>query len=340
MRVGASFVQHHADLCAHPGRVAAGGCRTIEEIAEQRTLDPGVQQSLQHVGGVAAPAAAGIVGDVGQAHGGAAPFPPGGRRARDGLVERREACLEAIAFGPGELRELPGDLPGLRPRAVRQDRDSRFRRIGERESAQHRHHRQISGDVALPLDDHVGVRAARRQQRYRGSGDRHADEDLFEALAGEEPPHDGSRFAAALALVDVRVRAIGDDHVGAVHHALRDVGVEIDGRDDRLPGPDRLARERVECAVGVAVGGRDHRAVVADVYAIERSAPASNSRMRASVRSMNAESAGPPGSVAVTRIGTASHEPAAFMAAMKPGISPGMAGAAFAASASMASPSR
>ena len=84
------FVQHHTDLCAHPGRVAAGGCRTIEEIAEQRALDPGVQQPLHHVGGVAAPATAGIVGDVGQAHGGAAPFPPAAARARDGLVERRE----------------------------------------------------------------------------------------------------------------------------------------------------------------------------------------------------------------------------------------------------------
>ena len=51
-------------------------------------------------------------------------------------------------------------------------------------------------------------------------------------------------------------------------------------------------------------------------------------------------SAGPPGSVAVIMIGTGCHGPVAFMTLTKPGISDGIAGAGFAASVSIASPSK
>ena len=51
-------------------------------------------------------------------------------------------------------------------------------------------------------------------------------------------------------------------------------------------------------------------------------------------------STGPPGSVAVTMIGTGPHVPARSISAMKPGISAGIAGAGFAASATISSSTR
>ena len=229
----------------------------------------------------------GIVGDVGEAHRGRA------RRSRPASTARAIASSSDVRFTLKRSRSAHANsasferhLLRLRARAVGQDRNARFGRIGERESAEHRDDGKVRADVALAFDDHVGVRAARGQQRYGGCGDRHADERLLEALAGEEPPHDRRRLGAALAPVDVRVGAIGNDHVGAVDHALRDVGVQVDRRDDRAARPDGLARERVERAVGVAVGRRDHRAVVAHVDAVERSGVGEHARAcaRASLR--------------------------------------------------------
>ena len=78
------------------------------------------------------------------------------------------------------------------------------------------------------------------------------------------------RFQAALALVHVRVGAVGDDGVDRVHHARRQVGVRIAGGDDRHPRPHQRADRLQPVAVQVRCRRADAGPVRRDEQPVQR----------------------------------------------------------------------
>jgi hypothetical protein len=97
-------------------------CRvSVDEITQKRTLDIRAEQALQDVGGVAAPAAAGIVRDVSEAHCRAASRASSRDGAIDCIIERGQPDLEAFALGPRKLREREREFLGLWTRSISQD---------------------------------------------------------------------------------------------------------------------------------------------------------------------------------------------------------------------------
>ena len=77
------------------------------------------------------------------------------------------------------------------------------------------------------------------------------------------------RFLAALDIVHVRVRAVADDEIRLLDHALGDVAVKVEGNDDASLDAGNLARECDHLAIGVVAIGRDHGAMIGDVDGIE-----------------------------------------------------------------------
>ena len=81
------------------------------------------------------------------------------------------------------------------------------------------------------------------------------NECFLQALAGKQAPQQRGGFGAALAAVNVRVGAVGDDRIGARHHPVGDIRVQIDRRHHRPVRADCVARERVERSVRIGVRG-------------------------------------------------------------------------------------
>ena len=68
----------------------------------------------------------------------------------------------------------------------------------------------------------------------------------------------------------MRVRAVADKGVDRIDHAVRHVGVQVEGRDDRHVRPDDAAHQFEQHAFRIVLLGRHRRAVGADIDAVER----------------------------------------------------------------------
>ena len=88
--------------------------------------------------------------------------------------------------------------------------------------------------------------------------------------AGEQVAQHGGRLGAALAHVEMRVGAVADEGVDQIDHAVRDIGVQVVGRDDRHVRPDDPAHPLEQHALGIVLLGRQRRAVGADIDAVDR----------------------------------------------------------------------
>jgi len=73
-----------------------------------------------------------------------------------------------------------------------------------------------------------------------------------------------------LVLVDMRIGAEGDEGARVVGHPLGDVGVQVQGHDDRNLGPEPGAQACQQFALAVLVAGDDHRAVQVQQHAVDR----------------------------------------------------------------------
>ena len=124
-------------------------------------------------------------------------------------------------------------------------------------------------------------RASSSYRRLPGSMNVHCDGRPVRKSSGRiELGHRPSRAQRALeqprrALaggghVDVRIGAIGDEAVGMLDHRARDVGVQVEARDDGNAGADDLAHAREQLALAVVEMLGDHRAVQVEVDAVDR----------------------------------------------------------------------
>ena len=70
-----------------------------------------------------------------------------------------------------------------------------------------------------------------------------------------------ARLAPAFGQIDMGVGAVGDQRRGVGRHAVGDVGVQVQGGDDRQVGPDPFADRFEQGALGIVVHLGDHGAV-------------------------------------------------------------------------------
>ncbi len=96
---------------------------------------------------------------------------------------------------------------------------------------------------------------------------------LASAMHGRTSPRTAAhqqlrRALAALALIDVRIGAIGDSEVAMVNETLRHVAVQVEGYDDGNVWPQRSPQSAEDLAVGVGLRLRDHRAVQGQQQAV------------------------------------------------------------------------
>jgi hypothetical protein len=145
-----------------------------------------------------------------------------------------------------------------------------LRGVGIGEPAHHRHVHDFRPDPLLAEIDHVGIGAGGGQQRHRRRDDRQSDQRALGLGAGQQLAERRGRLLAALAHVEMRVGAVADERIDRLHHAVGDVGVEVERRDDRHVRPDDLAHHREEGAFRVVVLGRHRRTVGADIDRVER----------------------------------------------------------------------
>jgi len=68
----------------------------------------------------------------------------------------------------------------------------------------------------------------------------------------------------------MRVGAVGDHRVGAVHHALADIAVEVERVHHRHAGADHGTHAAQDLGLGVVVLARHHRAVQVEIDPVER----------------------------------------------------------------------
>ena len=92
---------------------------------------------------------------------------------------------------------------------------------------------------------------------------------MFRFQPAEQLAHRQRRLLAALAHVHVRVGAISDEEIDALHHALGDVAVQVEGGGDGDIRSHRLAHHGEEGAVGIVILGGEAGAVGADVDAVQ-----------------------------------------------------------------------
>ncbi len=81
------------------------------------------------------------------------------------------------------------------------------------------------------------------------------------SAGGEQALQQLRRARAGVGHVDVRIGAVGDQRIGALQHALRDVGMQVQAGDDRHVRAHRRTQPGQQFAFAVVVLVGHHRAV-------------------------------------------------------------------------------
>ena len=190
----------------------------IMNHAHQAISDPGAMEGFQNPHGIAAPAAAGIIGNISKSQ-------------RHGAMQR---LLRGIFQGGQIGDEAPTPFPCRRCQPIRQ----RFRRrlICRRDDHCHAIERRVAigkaahdGDIGNALIlrrpflaevDHLGIRPLRGQHGNRGRHNRQAAEGAMKTLTGQKAAHQNGAFRATFAHIQMRVGAIANKGIGQRHHAV------------------------------------------------------------------------------------------------------------------------
>ncbi len=195
--------------------------------------------------------------------------------------------------------------------------------------------------AALAELDHLGIGAGGGQHRHRRRHDRQAQAHPLGPGAGEQFAQRRRRLGAALAHVEMRVGAVADKGVDQIDHAVGDIGVEVEGRDDRhvacrrCGGRSRTGRPRGRPPRWSAPRhGRRYRRrrAAGPPSAGARWSPATPRKTRARP--------GRSARLIASAMPIGCHGPAASIAATKPGVSGSIVGVGARASLMMSSPSR
>jgi hypothetical protein len=128
--------------------------------------------------------------------------------------------------------------------------------------------------------DQLAIGAAGGQKGDRGGDQRQFDmHHLRCGIPRQNSAQGEGGFLAALDEIHMGVGAVADDHIGAVAHHVRDIGVQVQGLDNRHIGPDCGPDTAGELAVRVVQMGRDHCAVMAEIDRIDRLGQAMDDRI-------------------------------------------------------------
>ena len=246
-----------------------GGGIGIVDQAEYGVLGSRADQGMQHgdrVGIAARPRIVLAVGDHQRPSG-------AGHAVRDRLVRRIDAPGEGrLGLGQGLRHGIGGAVRGGGIVAVSDHRRAGGVDIGhgkagrERERPQRRVRRL---DLAKPR-----VKRAARFDKRALPYQRHQVVGLAKRLgrarAAKQPFHHGGRAPPGLGHVNVRIGAVGEQCVGHVHHAFRDIGVQVQAGEQRNVGPDTVADTRKQLALAILKMGAHHGTVQIEIDRVHR----------------------------------------------------------------------
>ena len=206
-------------------------------------------ERLEDRHGVSSPAAARIVGDVGEDHGGC------GRACEaDGFVQAGQCGAKAVAALPAGHRNLPRQRVGRRLIGRGDhDREAIEGRIGIGKPAHDRDIQHAPGIRRLshPLLAEVDQLAIRPvgsllagELRYRRRHDWQADASQEAARSVQQPAQQARRLGAAFAHVEVRIGAVADEAVQQSDIGFGHIGMQVEGSDNRHLRPEDTANQR------------------------------------------------------------------------------------------------
>ena len=256
-----------------PGGAGARGLGRGDRLgivdAHERLPAAAPLQLRRQRGAVPRGAAADVVADIEQTDRGWQPL-----RALDRVRNVGQVDLELRPHLPQRQRNPVGfPLRGRRV-AVGDDghRGAHLLDVGVGESLP-----EAGSEDLRALPDGIDALHERRQRRFVGALLVDADPQrrkhrghLGRDLAVQPVDEQARRFQAALALVHVRVGAVGDDRVDRVDHALREVGVRVAGCDDRHLRPHERADRLQPVAVQVPCRLADAGPVRRDQQPVQR----------------------------------------------------------------------
>ena len=130
-------------------------------------------------------------------------------------------------------------------------RQAVLRAVAVGEARHHRDVQDVAAELGLAVLDQVGVGAPRGQQRDLRRHQRHLDHGDGRARAGQAFAHVLGGLDAALVDVGVGILEIAHEHREIVDHLVRDVGVQVECRDDRDVRTDGAADRLQQIAVGI-----------------------------------------------------------------------------------------
>lgn len=233
-----------------------------------------VEQRPQQGNRIAACAAAGVVGHVGENPSGSVARAPRFAGPPHRVVERHQAQREALAavpdFAGQRERTLARGMP-LSTNRGHHDGKAALRAVGQREAAAQRHVLDVARHGRVGQIDQLAIGRARRDQLGRRRRHERQPDSLDHARALAPEPHQRpGGVDAAFMQVDMRVGAIGDERRQRARHPLGHVGMQIEHRDDWHVGAHRFAHRLEQLAVGILATGGQRRAMSADEYAVDR----------------------------------------------------------------------
>ena len=276
--VAAFAVELRREAVADAVQPRLGGEGRVVDDADQGVFHAGFQERLKDPHGVAAPAAAGIIGDIGE-HQSVGGWVFGRFRRGHGVLQRGQRRFEFFSARPAG----DGDFLGQCVRGIGVGRgddggQAVERRIGEGETAHHRHVQHPAGigsvpHAALAEVDEFPIRAIGRirtgQHRNGWRDDRQPDISEKRFRAADQPSHDLCGLGATRTHVEMRVGAVADKGVHQFHIGGGHVGMQVVAGDDRdVVAPD-AADHGQQRALGVVVLGGQAGAVQHAVDAIE-----------------------------------------------------------------------
>ncbi len=241
----------------------------VAQVGEDRSFGAPIYQRTQHAHSVRSAASAGIVLRVGE-HEGLAGAVALGPRIGDrfaGLPDLpRESSLFRIHQRKQAIRRF---VRRVLRRRIRDDGRSAFRDVRRRESkGEGRAH-----DFTTLRIGHRAIKALRRLDQRALPGQRHqeigAPHRLEQRPLARQPVqhHRGSR--TRFRQIDMRIGPAYHQRGSMLHHALGNVGVEIETDDDRQIRPHAFAQALQQLAFAVLLMLRHHRAVKIEIEAVD-----------------------------------------------------------------------
>ena len=195
---------------------------------------------------------------------------PGAHGVRDRLVGLPQAAGEAgLGCGEGGGQTVDGGLGAGRVGGIGEHSRAADGRVGGRKAHADRRRRQAA---SLQLVEEWIERAAGLDGgALPGQRDQEVDSPprLAQALAGKQALDQGQAAGTCGREVDVRVGAVGDQGVAVRDHGLGQVGVQVEGGDDR-DRSDLVAHPAQKFSLAVVQMLGDHGAVQVEEQGVKR----------------------------------------------------------------------